>query len=189
MFLKTLLSISITSKIRFTFNLTNDPDKINNILMKKSFVLAAVLALFAACNRSSDAKNTASENKESLQDTVSSINKIPEIKIQADSVLHLLVPDNGDTLKTDILKQSAPITCNISVSKKGKLMALITTPSGKGNIRFNQIIAPDGTADGPFGKKIEYTATQTGIYKLIIAANLMAEDPYNGEFTLKVLLK
>lgn len=165
--------------------------KINNILMKKTFIFIAALALFAACNRPSSVaqNNTSTENKESLQDTVSSINKIPEIKIKADSVFNLQVPESGDTLKIDILKQSAPITCNLLVSKKGKLVALITTPSGKGNIRFNQLIMPDGSADGPFGKKIEYTATQTGTYKLIIAANLMAEDPYNGEFTLKVWLK
>ncbi|MOA10154.1 hypothetical protein D3C78_1300310 [compost metagenome] len=69
--------------------------------MKKTYIFAAVLALFAACNRPSGVaqNNTSAEKKEPLQDTVSSINKIPEIKIKADSVFNLQVPESGDTLK------------------------------------------------------------------------------------------
>lgn len=106
-----------------------------------------------------------------------------------DSIANLELPQNGDTLKVSILKKSSPITCNVFLPKTGKLYGAITTPTNKTNIRFNQIIMPDGSADGPFVRTIKYDIKKTGNYKLIIASNLMAENPYTGEFELSLVVK
>jgi len=69
----------------------------------------------------------------------------------------------------------------------GKLTASVK-PQGVGNIRFNQIIFPDQTADGPFGLDLNHELKQTGVHTLIIGHSLMAENPYQGKFqvTLQV---
>ncbi len=67
----------------------------------------------------------------------------------------------------------------------GKLKASLKT-SSEANIRFNQIIYPDKTMDGPFGRDIEQELTQTGEHSLIIGHSLMAENPYYGKFTVDV---
>jgi hypothetical protein len=66
------------------------------------------------------------------------------------------------------------------------LKATITTMEGEGNIRFNQIIFPDKTADGPFGKEMELKLKTQGEHTLIIGYSLMAEGRYEGEFKVEV---
>lgn len=68
----------------------------------------------------------------------------------------------------------------------GKLNAKIIPPGGKGNIRFNQIIFPDKTADGPFGADLKINAEQKGDYILIIGHSQMAENPYWGKFKVQL---
>lgn len=60
--------------------------------------------------------------------------------------------------------------------------------SNKTVLRLNQIISPDGTADGPFDRTTTYTATQSGKYTFRIGANLMAsEEPYTGSIAVHVM--
>lgn len=121
------------------------------------------------------------------EDTAKVHAKSPESgAVQTDSVLNLELPQTGDSLKVTILKKSAPVTCNFQVRNKGILTARIITPDGKGNVRFNQIFMPDKSSDGPFGKDLNYDIKKTGLYKLIIGADLMAENPYKGAFTLEM---
>jgi len=54
------------------------------------------------------------------------------------------------------------------------------------NIRFNQIIYPDKTADGPFGAELKIEAKQAGDYILIIGHSQMAENPYWGKFEVQL---
>ncbi|MCF6131929.1 hypothetical protein [Flavobacterium wongokense] len=68
------------------------------------------------------------------------------------------------------------------------LKATITTMEGDGNIRFNQILFPDQTSDGPFGKEMEHELKTTGIHTLIIGHSLMAEGRYEGKFKVDVKL-
>ena len=69
-----------------------------------------------------------------------------------------------------------------------KLYALISPKDSTANIRFNQIIMPDGTADGPFGRDIQYDLAPNGIYTLIIDKSLMAEGSSETDFTIEVKL-
>lgn len=46
---------------------------------------------------------------------------------------------------------------------QGELKVIIIPTRGKGNIRFNQIIFPDKTSDGPFGMDLKIPLMQKGI--------------------------
>ena len=75
------------------------------------------------------------------------------------------------------------------INSDAKKMKVVATPKGEnGNIRLSQIIAPDGTADGPFGQETNYELTQNGGYQLIFNENMMAGDPWSGEVEIKVTL-
>jgi hypothetical protein len=76
-----------------------------------------------------------------------------------------------------------------SVANK-TLTATLSSPNNpKGNIRITQIILPDQKSDGPFGRDLKYSLTQTGQYMLIIGENKMAGDPWSGQVELKLTLK
>lgn len=68
----------------------------------------------------------------------------------------------------------------------GELKAAILPAGGKGNIRFNQILFPDNTSDGPFGMDLKIPLTQKGTYILVIGHSLMADNPYWGKFKVEV---
>lgn len=68
----------------------------------------------------------------------------------------------------------------------GKLNAQIIPDAGKGNIRFNQIIFPDKTSDGPFGMDIKIPLQQKGTHILVIGHSLMADNPYYGNFKVQL---
>jgi hypothetical protein len=68
----------------------------------------------------------------------------------------------------------------------GKLNAQIIPDAGKGNIRFNQIIFPDKTSDGPFGMDMKMQLQQKGTHILVIGHSLMADNPYYGHFKVQL---
>lgn len=68
----------------------------------------------------------------------------------------------------------------------GELNAQIVPEAGKGNIRFNQIIFPDKTSDGPFGMDLKIPIKQKGIHVLVIGHSLMADNPYYGNFKVQL---
>jgi len=65
----------------------------------------------------------------------------------------------------------------------------LSVPKDSGNIRINQIIAPDNTADGPFGRTYNDTLHLSGTYRIIIGSSLMQEYPYAGPYEVKVSFK
>ena len=50
-----------------------------------------------------------------------------------------------------------------------------------GNLRWSQVIMPDGTMDGPFGQNTSYNLRQRGWHTLIFNENQMTGDPWSGE--------
>lgn len=76
-----------------------------------------------------------------------------------------------------------------SEGKKNLKVKLSTPWDINWNIRVSQIIFPDGKADGPFWKDLEYNLSQTGSYQLILFANMMAWDPWSWEINLNIELK
>ncbi len=70
-----------------------------------------------------------------------------------------------------------------------ELKAAIIPDLGKGNIRFNQIIFPDKSSDGPFGMDLQMPIKQKGNYILVIGHSQMADNPYYGKFKVQLELK
>ena len=68
----------------------------------------------------------------------------------------------------------------------GELKANIIPTTGKRNIRFNQIIFPDKTSDGPFGMDLKIQLDQKGNHILVIGHSLMADNPFSGKLKVQV---
>ena len=68
----------------------------------------------------------------------------------------------------------------------GELKANIIPTTGKGNIRFNQILFPDKTSDGPFGMDLKIQLDQKGNHILVIGHSQMADNPYSGKFKVQL---
>jgi hypothetical protein len=68
----------------------------------------------------------------------------------------------------------------------GELNAKIVPTTGKGNIRFNQIIFPDKSSDGPFGMDLKIGLKQKGDHILVIGHSQMADNPFWGKFEVQL---
>lgn len=111
--------------------------------------------------------------------------------IQVDTVIHLAFAKDSTTLtaKGSLNKKSTPVICYLPVDRRVKLNARIIPVDQDLNIRFSQIIKPDGQSDGPFDRQLKYTLQQKGLYKLIIGPNLMAEGKRSGDFLIRLEAK
>ncbi len=102
-----------------------------------------------------------------------------------DTITMAMEDENGIYSALGIIDSLHPrIYVKFSNEDTGNLYAVITPLKGDGNIRFSQILFPDKTADGPFGKDVALVLRQTGQHTLIIGHSLMAENPYSGKFKI-----
>jgi len=103
-------------------------------------------------------------------------------------VVKLKLVDGEGRVKT---RKAPNQTIFIEFKSKGykKVMAHLTSQDASANIRFSQIFLPDGTMDGPFGRDLEYQLLADGLYRISIHENMMAGDPWNGEFEVEVKLE
>lgn len=79
---------------------------------------------------------------------------------------------------------------NLEFESKGNksIAAKLSTKDTLANIRFTQIILPNGLQDGPFSRELAYSTPIDGIYRLLIGENMMAGDPWGGILEVEVLL-
>ncbi|TPG62874.1 hypothetical protein [Hymenobacter nivis] len=112
----------------------------------------------------------------------------PPVDARADSSATLTVAagDSVALLLGKVKGFGQKITVRVPVQNKRKLTATLIVKGG--NIRFNQIIDPDGQANGPLGNTVAVPAPKNGTYQLIIGHNLMAEGNAEQEFQLRVVL-
>ncbi|WP_394773105.1 hypothetical protein [Flavobacterium sp.] len=68
----------------------------------------------------------------------------------------------------------------------GELNGKIVPTTGKGNIRFSQIIFPDNTSDGPFSMDLKIQLKQKGNHILVIGHSQMADSPFWGKFEVQL---
>ena len=80
-------------------------------------------------------------------------------------------------------------TISFEIEQPSLVTATLSTPSDTGNIRINQIIMPDGTMDGPFGKTYKDSLYIPGTYQLIIAESLMQGDTYGGGYDVEIEIR
>ncbi|MCD7970937.1 MAG: hypothetical protein LUF87_11365 [Alistipes sp.] len=110
-----------------------------------------------------------------------------------------ICPDDGETVQAVFAKgrarnlihkrrsQTVYVTFE---SEKGKtLHGRLMSKDTASNIRIFQITLPDGTMDGPFSMDITYRLPETGTYRLAIHENMMAGEPWEGDFKIELALK
>jgi hypothetical protein len=151
--------------------------------------LLAAIVLFSAlsCNQKDESKIV----PVNMTDTIAAADKkASDINKQLGDTILLTSKDEKGTYAAEgtIDSLHSRIYVKFTNAQTGKLTAVIKPTAGKGNIRFNQIIFPDQTADGPFGINIEQELKQTGEHTLIIGHSLMADNPYIGNFSLELLV-
>ncbi len=66
--------------------------------------------------------------------------------------------------------------------------ASLSSTDSTANIRFSQIFLPDGSMDGPFGRELIYNLPADGTYRISIHENMMAGDPWGGDFAVEIEL-
>lgn len=116
------------------------------------------------------AKNTETENKQ-IGDTI---------------FMRFKSENNLYTAEGSIDSIHSKIYVKFENEDSDKLNAKIIPTTGKGNIRFNQTIAPDGSSDGPYGMDLNIDLKQKGNYILIIGHSQMADNPYLGKFKVEL---
>ncbi|MES2628211.1 MAG: hypothetical protein V4616_04510 [Bacteroidota bacterium] len=162
-------------------------------MIRISFVVIAALAM--ACSGASD------RVPDDLQgaDTAAGVVPAEPLNTETEGV----IPQSGNEIPLSFEQPSSETmtigkldSANtravylIPVESGKRLIATVSTENGgKANLRFNQIFRPDGKSDGPFGDQLSYVLTSTGTYKLVIGSSKMAEDPYVGNFILKVRIE
>jgi hypothetical protein len=94
--------------------------------------------------------------------------------------------ENGLSIAEGLLDSVHPrIYVKFKNKELGILKAKLIPTTGKGNIRYNQIIFPDKTSEGPFGMDLQIDLKQKGNYIIIIGRSLMADNPFYGKFEVQ----
>ncbi len=147
----------------------------------------SLLFAFVACNAVND---PGSKKADSL------VQSVPELKDTAE--MDTIVYKSPET-KISFKKNQAIVKGAIAPGEKpaisfvidtGRLLSIQLQPvSTGGNLRVSQIRFPDGKMDGPLGDSISYPLKQKGLYSILLGQNLMAGDPWSGDWILKLALK
>lgn len=155
----------------------------------KTFLIVLV-TIFWFCN------NTSQNNLK--KDSMAAINH--SINTQKDSIRNSEVNDSviqirfpADSISTSVIGKmkgmNHPISVYVDVKQGRQFTASISSEDSTANVRINQLITPDGKADGPFGKELKFAIHQQGTYKLLIGENLMQGDEWKGKFKLTVKIE
>ncbi len=134
------------------------------------YLAAIMLIVTGACQHPNQGQTTAEQSDSSAMERLDKQEKRP-IVFERHRIAH-----QKDTLTFE-LAQPAMVHIDLKTS------------STTGNIRLNQLLMPNGQADGPFGKNFADSLTQVGTYRLIISESLMQENPYTGDYQVKIELK
>lgn len=155
----------------------------------KKYCIAIVATFFVfSCNQKENVKIIPVNSTDTIvTEKDSAANK--GLNAQLQDTISMLVQDEKGYFSAvgEIDSIHSRIYVKFTNEATGKLHAVITPLNGDGNIRFNQILFPDKTADGPFGKELELEIKQTGEHTLIIGHSLMAENPYSGRFMVEII--
>lgn len=164
------------------------------------FFTSIICLMLLACNNDSVDHNAAKTNFENdtsvkvsskKENSIVSKNDSVPKNIQVDTVMHLAFEKDSSSLtaKGCLNKKSDPVTCYLPVDRYAIITAQLIPKDKDLNIRFSQIIMPDGQSDGPFTRSIKYELKQKGLYKLIISPNHMADGKKSGDFLLQLKVK
>lgn len=151
--------------------------------MKKFVVLLASIAAISCQEKKNNPEPTAtsSETTAVVKDTTNT---------QIGDTIYLKYKNDKGIFFVESALDSIPSKVYLKFNNETakNLKAEIIPSTGKGNIRFNQIIFPDNSADGPFGQQLNVALTQKGTYILTVGQSLMADAPLIGKFKVRVSL-
>ncbi len=109
------------------------------------------------------------------------------------TVIHPDIPvltPGKDTIQLNLeMHAGQHVTILVDVLSADTIFGKLLSDDKRANIRFTQIALPGHNFDGPFDRELIYSVKKQGRYALIIGQNMMAGDPWNGKFTLKVWVK
>lgn len=148
----------------------------------KNFLMLLISVFFFACQQKGN-RNTSPEGSKPVL-----TNKDKEENKQTGDTIYMNATDkNGVFTAEGVLDSIHPkIYVKFRNENFGELKAVILPAGGKGNIRFNQIIFPDKTSDGPFGMDLKIQLTQKGDHIIVIGHSLMADNPFWGKFKVQL---
>jgi hypothetical protein len=150
--------------------------------MKKICALIAISVFGLSCLQQPD-------SKKDIKVSVSSTRK--DLSQKDSTTVTRTSPPTVDTLffKLRMDNNNNHLIIPISVTHGKEIFATVSSSDEKANIRISQIGLPDSTFEGPFGQSLQYNIKIPGTYKIIIGENMMAGDPWTGDFILKVWIK
>lgn len=127
------------------------------------------------------------QNSVQISDTPLTKKNKEENKLIGDTIVMNFMNEHGFfTAEGNLDSIHSKVYVKFKNEDLGVLKAKIVPTTGKGNIRFNQIIFPDNSSDGPFGMNLKIQLKQKGNYVLVIGHSLMADNPYWGKFKVEV---
>ena len=156
--------------------------------MKNIFRYLLGMVLFLnACD--SNTQSSEQKSKDTIIELNQTVKDDSADSISPQSGIVKLFPGK-DTLQLELKMEAGEhVTIPVDVRSGDSIYGKLTSSDPAANIRFTQIALPNRTFDGPFGLEMTYSIKSPGRYALIIGQNLMAGDPWNGGFTLKVWVK
>lgn len=151
--------------------------------MKNYILISLLITCLSACssreNNSQPVTTGTGITDITMNDTVVNPN---------DSGVIYLHPVNG--LVTEKIRKQPRQAIYLQFESQGftKLNAHIIPEDSTANVRFSQLMMPDESGDGPFGREITYNLSRDGTYTLSVMESLMQGDPWGGVFTLRLEL-
>lgn len=156
----------------------------------KNFCILLFSVLFFSCQQKENKPenpeaNPEIENKEIITE------KAPTENTQTGDTIFMNYKDDKGmyTAEGSVDSVRTRIYIKFKNENPGKLNGKIIPAAGKGNIRFNQIIFPDKSSDGPFGMDLKLDLPQKGNHILVIGHSQMADNPYFGTFKVELEVK
>ncbi len=152
--------------------------------MKTLLAIVALIFVFSCTPKEND--KVALGNSIDIIAKPKKIAENKERNIQLNDTIKMLVEDGTGIYRAYGTIDSIHRRIYVIFTNKasGDLYAIVTPEKEQANLRFNQILFPDKTADGPFGKDIAVKINQIGEHTLIIGHSQMAENPYQGKFKI-----
>ncbi len=156
------------------------------IIIMKNLLTILIVIFFFSCQQKEN-KNTAVS---SIDSTSVKQNKEPkkEKNKQIGDTIFMNFKNGQETFVAEGVLDSLHSKIYIKFDNEdlGEINATIIPNKEKANIRFNQIIFPDKSSDGPFGMDLKTQLNQKGKTILVIGHSLMAENPYYGKFKVEL---
>jgi len=154
----------------------------------KNFSMLVLSILFFSCQQK--------ENKIAPVSTSDSITtnitkkEVKENKQLGDTIYMEFKNEKGSFIAEGVIDSIHPrVYVKFKNEDSGNLKANIVPTTGKGNIRFNQLISPDSASDGPFGMDLNIPLKQKGNYIIVIGHSQMADSPFWGNFRVEMEIK